>query len=168
MADEQVTLLRRWGAPSAFGPALRLAGELRGTDGLEQLREAVDQLTPTGAALELARARLALGRRPELDPDEAVPLLRAAAAGARDCGARPELDAAVAALSDRGEQPESALNNRPSSVRLTGRERQVLDLSAAGLDVHQVAARLFLTPSRVHQVLADAAGKTRGVDDALK
>lgn len=162
LADEQVTLLRRWGAPSALGPALRMAGELRGPEGISLLREAVDQLTPTGAALELARARLALGRRPELGPDEAVPLLRAATAMARDCGARPVLDAAVAALADRGARPEPVLDKHVSAARLTGRERQVLDLTAAGLDVHQVAERLFLTPGTVHEVLAAAVAKTRG------
>ncbi|HYN71129.1 MAG TPA: LuxR C-terminal-related transcriptional regulator [Nakamurella sp.] len=161
-------LLRRSGAPSALGPALRLAGELRGPDGISLLREAVDQLTPTAAALELARARLALGRRPEVDTDEAVPLLRAAAAWARDCGARLVLDGAVAALADRGERPEPVLDKHVPAVRLTGRERQVLDLTSAGLDVHQVAERLFLTPATVHEVLATAAAKTRGADDALK
>ena len=164
LADEQVALLRRWGAPSALGSALRLAGELRGPDGIPLLREAVDHLTPTSAALELARARLALGRRPELGPGDAIPLLRAAAAGARDCGARPVLDPAVAALADRG-GPE--LDGHASPIRLTGRERQVLDLTAAGLDVHQVAERLFLTPGTVHDVLATAAAKTRGTDGAL-
>jgi len=165
LADEQVALLRRWGAPSALGSALRLAGELRGPDGIPLLREAVDHLTPTSAALELARARLALGRRPELGPGDAIPLLRAAAAGARDCGARPVLDAAVAALADRGTRE---LDGHASPIRLTGRERQVLDLTAAGLDVHQVAERLFLTPGTVHDVLAAAAAKTRGTDGALK
>ena len=81
--------------------------------GVPLLREAVDLLAPTGAALELARARLALGRRPEVDADEAVPLLRAAAAGGRDCGARPVLDAAVAALADRGERPDRTIRRRP-------------------------------------------------------
>jgi DNA-binding NarL/FixJ family response regulator len=95
-------------------------------------------------------------------------LLRAAAAGARDCGARPVLDAAVAALADRGERPEPVLHKHVSAGRLTGRERQVLDLTAAGLDVHQVAERLFLTPGTVHVALATAAAKTAGADDVLK
>ena len=30
----------------------------------------------------------------------------------------------------------------------------MLDLTAAGLDIHQVAQRLFLTPGAVHEVLA--------------
>ena len=73
--------------------------------------------------------------------------------------------AATVALSDRGEPVVDHDALRP---RLTVRERQVLDLTAAGLDLHQVAQRLFLTPGTVHEVLADATAKTRDVDDALK
>ena len=54
---------------------------------------------------------------------------------------------------------------RPGS---TGRERQVLDLTAAGLDVHQVAQRLFLTPGTVHDVLAAATRRPGGRSSALK
>jgi hypothetical protein len=122
LADEQVALLRRWGAPSALGDALRLAGELRdGPDGVPLLREAVELLTPTHSALGLARARLALGRRPELDDGEALPLLRAASAGGRDCGARPVWAAEAAALADRGERLEPETNHY--TPQLTGRDR---------------------------------------------
>jgi DNA-binding SARP family transcriptional activator/DNA-binding CsgD family transcriptional regulator len=166
LADEQVVLLRRWGARPALGAALQLAGELRGAAGLPLLREAVDLLGPTSAALDLARARLAVGRRPEVATEEAVSLLRAAAAGGRDCGAAPVVDAAVAALADRGERP--APNDHGAAARLTGRERRVLDLTTAGLDIRQVAQRLFLTPGTVHEVLTAVDAKTRGRDDALK
>ena len=166
LADEQVSLLRRWGARPALGAALQLAGELRGTAGIPLLREAVDQLAPTSAALDLARARLALGRRPEVDRDEAVPLLRAAATAGRDCNAGPVTRAAEAALADRGEQPGPDENS--AARRLTGREQRVVDLTAAGLDIRQVAQRLFLTPGIVHDVLTTVAVKTRGNDDALK
>jgi DNA-binding CsgD family transcriptional regulator len=160
MADEQVGLLRRWGARSALGPALQLAGELRGAAGVSLLREAVDQLAPTSAALDLARARLALGRRPEVGSEEAVPLLRAASAAGRECGAAPLTQAAMAALADRGAPPEP--DNHAAATRLTGRERRVLDLTAAGLDIRQVAQRLFLTPGTVHEVLTTVAMKTGG------
>jgi DNA-binding CsgD family transcriptional regulator len=166
LADEQVTLLRRWGAPTALGPALRLAGELRGPEGVASLREAVDLLTPTRAALDLARARLALGQRHELEPAEAVPLLHAAAAGAGACGARPVVDAAVAAMAERGER--LVRDDRSAGRGLTDRERKVLDLTANGLDVHQVAQRLFLTPGTVHSVLSDARAKTGQQHEALK
>ncbi len=44
LADEQVELARRWGAPSFLGSALRLAGELRGPAGVPLLRESVELL----------------------------------------------------------------------------------------------------------------------------
>jgi hypothetical protein len=158
IADEHLALLRRWGAPSWLGEGLVLTGELRGADGLPLLREAVDTLEPTGSILALARARLALGRRPEVPDAEAVPLLRDAADAARDCGARPVHDGAVAALADRGESVDVDVRG---AVRMTSRERQVLDLTADGLDVHQVAQRLFLTPGTVHETLISASAKTR-------
>lgn len=157
LATEQVRLLRRWGAPAPLGEGLVLAGELGGADGLPLLREAVDTLAPTSSMLALARARLALGRRPEVPADEAVPLLRAAADAAHDCAARSVHDQAVAALAERGE----SVGDDRLVPRMTFRERQVLDLTDSGLDVHQVAQRLFLTPGTVHQVLISAAGKER-------
>jgi DNA-binding NarL/FixJ family response regulator len=44
---------------------------------------------------------------------------------------------------------------------MTAREQQVLDLTASGLDLHQVAQRLFLTPTAVHAVLMSASAKAR-------
>ena len=165
LADEQVALLRAWGAPSSLGSALRLAGELRGADGVPLLREALETLRPSRSALDLARARLALGRRPEVDSAEALPLLRAAAAAARDCGSRVVLDAAVAALADRGERLG---REHQAAAPLTSRERQVLDLTTAGQDIRQVAQRLFLTPGTVRDVLAAATAKSRVADEAFK
>jgi DNA-binding CsgD family transcriptional regulator len=161
-ADEHVALLRRWGAPSALGAGLMLAGELRGTAGIPLLREAVDTLAATDAALVLAQARLTLGRRPELDRHEAVHMLRTAAGAARECGSPVLLQRALTALRDRGETADlddPAAQTGPP--RLTSREQQVLDLIASGLDVHQVAQRLFLTPNAVHEVLMSASAKAR-------
>jgi len=50
LADEEVALLRRWGAPSALGVSLRIRGELRGAAGVADLREALDLLTGTRAS----------------------------------------------------------------------------------------------------------------------
>ena len=72
------------------------------------------------------------------------------------------VDAARAALAERGQLPER-ITESDSGPRLTSRERKVLDLTAAGLDVHQVAQRLFLTPGTVHGVLAAASAKDPGV-----
>ena len=78
LADEEVALLRQWGAPSALGVSLRIRGELREAAGVADLREAVDLLTGTRASLEVARARVALARAPGVADPEAVPLLEAA------------------------------------------------------------------------------------------
>ncbi|WP_432479481.1 BTAD domain-containing putative transcriptional regulator [Nocardioides sp. GXQ0305] len=150
LADEEVALLRRWGAPSSLGPTLRLRGELRGADGLDDLREAVTVLTGTRALVETARARVSLGRSAGLDDAEAGALLRSALETARGSGARGVADDAVSALASRG-LPHADPGDLPA--RLTSRQRRVSELAASGLDVNEVAQRLFLTPGTVRAVL---------------
>ncbi|MGY1740020.1 MULTISPECIES: BTAD domain-containing putative transcriptional regulator [unclassified Blastococcus] len=154
LMDEEVRLLRRWGAPVALGAALRLRGGLRGRPGLDDLREAVELLAPTSAAVELARARCALGADPALPDDEAVPLLRAAAAAAAEAGAAGVGARVRAALTARGLADEPA----GECPRLSATERRILDLAAGGLGAREVAQRLFLEPGTVHAVLAGAEG----------
>ncbi len=153
VASEEVALQRAWGAASALGPSLRLLGELRGAAGTPDLRQAVEVLEGTCAVLEEARAQLALGRSAGLAADEAVPLLQAALATARACGARAVVREAVAALAERGEST-AEVDDVPT--RITSRERRVTDLVASGLDVNEVAQRLFLTPGTVRAVLESA------------
>lgn len=150
LADEEVALLRRWGAPSPLGASLRLRGELRGPAGTADLREAVALLAGSRSVLEAARARLSLGRRPEIEDDEGVTLLRAALAAARDCGARAVAHEAAVALGERGWAPDDP---GAAPAGLTDRQRRVRDLTAAGLEVNEVAQRLFLTPGTVRAVL---------------
>jgi tetratricopeptide (TPR) repeat protein len=154
LAAEEVALLRRWGAPTYLGAGLRRLGELSGGAGLEHLREAVDVLAPTTAVLETARARLALGRSPDVADAEAVPLLQAAVSAARTCGAEGVRDAACAALAERGEPVDLSCADVPVVSPTT---RRILDLAATGLDVREVAQRLFLTPGTVRAVLEGAS-----------
>ena len=150
LADEEVALLRTWGAPASLGPALRLRGELRGAAGGDDLREAVAVLSGTRARVETARARLALATSTDMPTDEAVELARSALRGARACGAlriARDAEAALARLGQPADDPQAP------PVRLTGRQRRVADLVAAGLDVNAVAQRLFLTPGTVRAVL---------------
>ena len=149
LAEEEVALLRRWGAATSLGPSLRVLGELRGTAGPAELREAVDVLSGTSAVLEEARARLALGRSTEVDESVAVSLLHTALATARECGARAVVREASEALVRRGRPAE--VDDTPA--RTTSRQRQVNDLVATGLDVNEVAQRLFLTPGTVRAAL---------------
>jgi ATP/maltotriose-dependent transcriptional regulator MalT len=160
LAEEEVALLRAWGAPSQLGKGLCLLGELRGDAGTEDLREAVDLLTSTTAAVDLARARCALGSRAQVADDEAIALLLGAAGTAEERGAREVLDRACTELRRRGHP----VATRDREVRpLSSTERQILDLTAAGLDLREVAQRLFVTPGTVRAVLDDVGS---GVDGA--
>ena len=150
LVDEEVALLRRWGAPSSLGVSLRLRGELRGPAGTDDLREAVTLLAGSRSVLEAARARLSLGRAPEVEDDIAVALLGSALDAARACGARAVAQDAAAALGERGRAPE---DRSAAPARLTSRQRRVRELAAAGLEVNEVAERLFLTPGTVRAVL---------------
>ncbi|HYO39199.1 MAG TPA: BTAD domain-containing putative transcriptional regulator [Nocardioidaceae bacterium] len=155
LAQEEVELLRRWGAPTALGPALRLLAEVRGAEGVAHLREAVEVLAGTSAVLEEARAQVALGRSQQTASSEAVPLLEAALATARACGARALVRDTESALAERGESCSEAVD---VGTRITSRQRRVIELAATGLDVHDVAQRLFLTPGTVRAVLESAEG----------
>ena len=117
---------------------------------MELLREAVELLAPTGVAVELARARCALGSSPAVGDPEAVPLLQAASQDAHELGALGVRDRARAALRRRGHSVDTRCDHvrRPSVV-----ERQILDLAAADLTVPEIAQRLFLTPGTVRAVL---------------
>jgi DNA-binding SARP family transcriptional activator len=153
LAEEEVALLRRWGAPSSLGPSLRLLGELRGPVGRDLLAESVQVLTVGNAAVELARARLALGRSPDVPDAEALPLLHQALEGARTCGARGVQRDAVAVLAARG---VTVALEQATATELTARDRRILDLAAAGMDVNEVAQRLLLTPGTVRVALESA------------
>jgi ATP/maltotriose-dependent transcriptional regulator MalT len=159
VAEEEVELLRRWGARTYLGRGLCLVGLLRGDDGAEDLHEAVELLASTTAAVDLARARCALGSHPRLPDDEAIPLLLDAYGAARQRGAREVLDRARAELDRRGCPVEA----RDEEMRqLSTTERQILDLTAGGMGVREVAQRLFVTPGTVRAVLDEAGSHLAG------
>jgi hypothetical protein len=141
---EEVALLRQWGAPSFLGAGLRRLREFEGASGLEHLREAVAVLSTTSAEIEKARAELALGRSPDVPDHEAVPLLRAAGARARRCGAQRAFADACTTLKQRGQVVDDEAFDEPTAMSVT--VRRIPDLAGAGLGVHEVAQRLFLTP----------------------
>ena len=156
-AAAQVDLLRSWGAPGALGQGLCQLGELRGADGVDDLREAVALLSRTPAALALARARCALGRLPRVPDAEAVPLLLAAHRTAEELGAGGLHEAAREGLGRRG-HPVVGCPEAPRGPSPT--ERRVVDLAASGLAPEVVARRLFLTPATVRRIL-DEVGSSR-------
>ncbi|MFA9429329.1 BTAD domain-containing putative transcriptional regulator [Egicoccus sp. AB-alg2] len=151
LAREEVALLRRWGAPSALGASLHRLGELVGAGGTGHLREAVQHLQSGHAPLELARARLALGRADDVTTAEALPLLRQALQVASACGADGVHRETVAALAARG---DAAASERAPVRRTSARDQQIRELAAAGLGINEVAQRLLLTPGTVLAVLA--------------
>ena len=153
--QEEVARLRRWGAPSYLGTALCRLGELRGEDGLADMREAVQVLTPSYAAVELARARCMLGNRPDVPDDEAVDLLRAALDTALDRGAFGIRKRALTGLARRGRPDVSGRASQPCP---TSTERRIVELAAAGHGVRDVAQQLFLTPGTVQAVLESTTG----------
>jgi tetratricopeptide (TPR) repeat protein len=155
LMQEEVARLRRWGAPSYLGTALCRLGQLRGDAGLDDMREAVEVLTPTYAAVELARARAMLGNRPEVPDDEAVELLRAALETALDRGALGIQRRARAALARRGRPDDSG---RDAQRWPTSTERRIVELAAAGHGIRDVAQQLFLTPGTVQAVLESTPG----------
>ncbi len=163
LAEEEVDLLRSWGASSALGAGLLRLGLIRGAlderEGLDELRESVRLLATTSATVDLARARCALGSRPELADREAVDLLLAANTSAEQRGARELQEQARRALEQRGHPVPPC----PADVRaVTATERQVLELTGQGLDAVEVAQRLFLSPGTVRAVL-DELGTTTQV-----
>ena len=92
-----------------------------------------------------------------------MPLLHPGLDTARACGARAVAREAATRWPRTGP-------HRPTPatvpVRLTSRQQRVSELAAQGLDVNEVAQRLFLTPGTVRAVLAStAAGSGR---DRLK
>jgi hypothetical protein len=158
-AEEEVALLRRWGAPSFLGRALCLLGELLGPAGLDDLRESVGLLAATSAAVDLARAQCALGCRPDVADQEAVPMLEAANSLAEQRGATGIRASALAELERRGHRVEL----RDDQVAAPSRtEQRILDLAATGLEAHKIAQRLFVTPGTVRAVLDEAGPGTAG------
>ena len=157
LAQEEVALLRAWGAPTALGPSLRLLGELRGADGHGATSARPSRSSRARrAVLEEARAQLALGRsRGDRSPGGGAPPAGGARhrPGLRGPSARPRHGVGSAASGARAAQRWTT-----EQTRVTSRQRRVIDLAATGLDVHEVAQRLFLTPGTVRAVLESARG----------
>ena len=173
LADAEVALLRRWGAPTQLGAALRARGALHarapgpGPDAsadsrVADYREAVALLSCTDSTLELARACLSLGREPATPAADAVPLLGRALDLAVAGGAGGVRREAVAALRSRG-VPVPAACAAPGTP--TARHRQAQALAARGLGVAEISQRMFLSPGTVERLLGEV-GLAAGWPDA--
>ena len=160
LAEEEVTLARRWGAPGALGAALRSRGLVVGDQaGEECLREAVAVLDGSICRLERARALVELGaflrrngqRRKAREP------LRDGLELARMCGAAPLASRAEEELRAAGASPRNVI--RAGIDALTASERRVAEMAASGMSNKQIAQALFVTVKTVETHLHRAYQK---------
>ncbi|WP_055523845.1 BTAD domain-containing putative transcriptional regulator [Streptomyces graminilatus] len=104
LTEAELVAARTWGAPSTISRALRIHGELRGADGVAELREAIALCDPATssalapAGLEHARALHALAAHEP--PRSAVRILRRAHAVAQRSGAASLLRSITSDLED--------------------------------------------------------------------
>jgi DNA-binding CsgD family transcriptional regulator len=161
LAGEQLEIARRVGVPGALGMSLRAAalaaGEGRERMGL--LEEAVSVLEPSGARLELAHTLADLGS--ELTRAgrrrEARDAARRALKLARDCGALPLADRALAELhAGPGRRARIELTGRDA---LTAAEWRVCHQAVGGRANREIAEALFVTEKTVERHLSSAYQK---------
>jgi ATP/maltotriose-dependent transcriptional regulator MalT len=160
LAAEALDLARSLEGAWSLGMALRVRGMVaRGDDAVPRLREAVEVLEGTGAAYELARARVELGSalRRRGERGEAQDHLAAGLDLAARCGARPLAERARSELHAAGARPRREL--LAGVEALTARERSVADLAAAGHANKRIAQELFVSLKTVEKHLANAYRK---------
>jgi Bacterial transcriptional activator domain/AAA ATPase domain len=157
LLEEEVTLLRDWGAPSPLGTSMTELGMATGRH--DTLAEAVAILAGSDAALSLSRARLALGEHSDTPLDEAVALLHDALEGAVACGAQGVAEQASGALHRLGQQAPDVPAGEPGP---TATQQRVTALAECGMGVAEIAQALFLTPQTVHAALDELAAESAG------
>jgi DNA-binding NarL/FixJ family response regulator len=173
LAQEEVEVARRFGAPQALGRALYVLGTLRREKGHAELEEAVELLAPSPAKLDHAKALAALGSalRRDRKPSDAREPLRQALELATVCGAEALADHARSELYASGARPRSEALSGVES--LTPSELRVAELAAAGESNKDIAQGLYVTPKTVEVHLSNAYRKLgirsrRELPDALQ
>lgn len=160
IADENLELARRWGAPRTLGRALRVAGRVSPEkERITRFGEAIDVLEDSPAHLEYAKALVELGTalRRAGRRNDARPPLRQALDIATRCGAVPVADRAGAELATVGARRRRTALTGPGA--LTPSERRVADLAASGRTNRQIAQTLFVTPKTVEVHLSNCYRK---------
>ncbi|WP_077801829.1 AAA family ATPase [Streptomyces sp. JHA26] len=163
LATEELRLARVWNTPRTVGRALRVLGTATGgRRGLELAEESVRILRDSsGTDLELARALLAQGRQliAAGERGRARGCLREAADLAERGGARRLLALAGQALREGGAR--GPVTDRTGSGALTGSERRIAELAAAGRTNTEIAGLLHLARRTVETHLTNTYRKLR-------
>jgi DNA-binding NarL/FixJ family response regulator len=160
LAEEDLELARRFGAPRALGMTMRAAAltHQRGPD-LTMLSEATEVLSTSDARLEYLRVLVDLGAaiRRAGRPAKARERLRRGYELARRCGARALAGRALQELLAAGARPRrTALSGVDS---LTPSELRVAQLAADGMTNREIAQALFVTEKTVEAHLGHAYPK---------
>jgi DNA-binding CsgD family transcriptional regulator len=160
LAEEELELARRWGAPRPIGIALRALGLVQGGGGRETLlREAVEVLAESPARLEHARALVDLGaavRRANRRGEGRELLLRGLDLAHR-AGAAPLAQQAQEELAAMGARPRKFV--RTGVDALTASERRVARMAAEGMTNKEIAQALFVTVKAVEVHLSNTYRK---------
>jgi len=145
LAEAELELARRFGAPGTVGTALCMLGTLEREAGLDHLREAVDVLNDSPARLDHAKALAALGAalRRAGGRAEAREPLREALDLAERCGAAGLAERTREELSATGARPRRAV--RYGVDALTASELRIARMAAEGLTNREIAQELFVT-----------------------
>ncbi len=159
LVEDEVAIAREWGTPSGLGHSLRVLGELKGPEGLEELEEAATLLERSNQRIERARAFGALGaelRRARRPTDAREPLRRALEL-AEQSGARTLAENVRSELYATGARPRTTALDGIES--LTERELRVATLAADGQTNRDIAQALYVTPKTVEVHLTNAYRK---------
>jgi DNA-binding CsgD family transcriptional regulator len=160
LAQEQVELARRWGAPRTLGQALRILGLVEGgSEGIERLHEAVAVLETSPARLDYGYALADLGAALRRDNQRAAARepLRVALDLAQRGGATLLAERAHEELVASGARPRRLLASGVDA--LTPTERRVAALAAEGLSNREIAQSLFVGLRTVETHLSSAFRK---------
>jgi DNA-binding CsgD family transcriptional regulator len=155
LADEQLTLARRWGDPYAIGASLRVLGLVEGgMAGTGLLQEAVEVLAGSEARLEYTRALVDLGAalRRANQRTEARERLREGVDLAQRLGAFGLAGRANEEIAATGARPRKVLQTGLDA--LTASEQRVAQLAADGMSNKQIAQTLFVTIKTVEMHLS--------------
>ena len=158
LAEEELELARRFGAPRAIGVALHAHALVHDAD-QKALAEAIELLAGCGAALEHARALIDLGSaiRRGGERVQARETLTEGADLAHRCGATALVDHALEELRLAGARPRRITQTGRDA--LTPAELRVVELAAEGQTNKQIAQALFVTLRTVEMHLSNSYRK---------